>query len=162
MAMTYNHDVAGLARHINRFVYELVHAVSANSSATNSYDLSRVHSYLDAIDSYHQWVISHPQLDLPETHPRGIEIEDVPAAEKIENESINDLAYLLTLARDELLNSQSSRHGSGLNKFDSARLTATVAKARAFLQNYVETVTPLDLPESSPLRDGVEPGRGGV
>jgi hypothetical protein len=157
-----NHDVAGIARRINRFIDELQKSVSSESSQINAYDLERSRTYLKAVEEYHNWVMSQPQLDLPETHPRQINVEDGPALVSVENESLTDLVYMLALTRDEVLNGQSARQGSGLVIFDSNRLMAIVQKMNAFLETYVSEVTPLDLPESSPMRSGAQDGRAGI
>jgi hypothetical protein len=162
MATVNNHDVAGFARRINRFIDEIQHAGSGAGSYVSAADLTRANSYLDAVDTYHDHVLNQPQLDLPETHPRAIEIEEGPALVRLENESLTDLAYMLAITRDELVNSQSARLASGLMEFDSNRLRAVTSKARAFLADYVSTVTPLDLPESSPMRASTGPGRSGI
>ena len=162
MADTNNHDIAGIARRINRFLEEVQRSVSSESSNTNDFDFTRTLTYLDAVTAYHDHAVAQPQLDLPETHPRVIVVDDGPELVAIENESLTDLCYMFQLAKDELMNSQSSRNSSGLIGFDSGRLMAVINKARVFMTEYVANVTPLDLPESSPMRDGAEPGRSGI
>ena len=157
-----NHDVAGLSARINRFIVEFHKSVSSGTSQVNPFDQERLSSYLDAIDTYHGWVIDQPQLDLPETHPRPISLEDNPVVSDVENENVNDVIRLLGISRDELVNSQSARDAAGLNKYDSARLTALIAKLRAFLSAYISTTTPLDLPESSPQAAQSGAGRKGI
>lgn len=161
--VTYNHDVAGMYRRINRFIVEILKSVSSGGSQVNSFDQTRLQSYIGAIRAYHNWVIGQPQLDLPETHPRIIQLETAPAVPaEVENESVRDVVYMLELARDELVNGQTSRNPSGFVSFDSARLTAVVDKVEALLLNYIQTVTPLDLPESSPSRTISSAGLTGV
>jgi hypothetical protein len=159
-AKVLNHDIAGLNNRINRFIEELVKAVSSGTSQTNEFDQARLTTYLDAIDGYHAWVLAQPHLDLPETHPREIDLGDNPATPHVENEETNDMVRILAIARDELINAQSARDASGLSKFDSARLKAVTDKVRAFLTTYIKVITPLDLPESSP--DAVSSGTGRV
>ncbi len=160
--ITYNHDIAGFWRRINRFIYELHKSVSSAGSSMNDYDQERLASYLTAMRAYHDWVTGQPQLDLPETHPREMQLEVPDTRSDVENESVRDVIVMFELARDELANGQSSRQGSGLNKFDSARLLALLGKAQTFLDDYIAQITPLDLPESSPMRAMTESGRGGV
>lgn len=145
-----NHDIVGLYNRINRFLVELNKAVSSQTSEMNEFDQIRLDKYLAAIDAYHGWVIGQPQLDLPETAPKLYVLEEVSEMVVVENESINDIIRILVLCRDELISSQSAREPSGLNTFDSSRLTAIVAKVRAFLDTYIRPTTPLDMPESSP------------
>jgi site-specific recombinase XerC len=158
----FNHDVAGLQRRINRFIYEMIKSVSNAGSLMNEFDQTRLATYLVAIRAYIGWVVSQPQLDLPETSPREYVLDPNPTYDMVENESIVDVVRMLELTRDEVVNSQSARNSSGLNKFDTARMLAVVDKVEAFLKNYIQTITPLDLPESSPMRAQSGPGRTGV
>lgn len=162
MGKVNNHDIVGLYNRINRFIIELQKSVSSQTSQVNEFDQERLARYLEAIDVYHSWVVDQPHLDLPETSPRDYELEDPPEVVETENESVNDVVRLLVLARDEVINSQSARDPANLNKFDSQRLTSAVAKARAFLENYIIPITPLDLPESSPQEETTGSGMTGV
>lgn len=157
-----NHDIAGLNSRINRFIEELVKSVSSGTSQVNMFDQKRLVSYLDAVDTYHNWVISQPNLDLPETHPRAINLTQAVFTQTVENDSINDLVRLFTIARDELVNSQSARDAAGLNKFDSERFRNVVLKCRKFLSDYIVPTNPLDLPESSPAVAQSGAGRTGI
>lgn len=157
-----NHDIAGLNSRMNRFIEELVKSVSSGTSQLNQFDQQRLTTYLDAIDTYHGWVIAQPNLDLPETHPRAITLTQVVPPITVENDSINDLVRLLTIARDEIVNSQSARDAAGLNPFDSARLRNIINKSRKFLSDYIVPTNPLDLPESSPAVAQSGPGRTGI
>ena len=158
----YNHDIVGLYNRLNRFVEELYKSVSSATSEVNLFDQTRLETYLNAIDTYHNWVNNQPHLDLPETHPREYILEEKPKVEETENENVNDVIRLLVLCRDELINSQSARNPAQLNEFDSMRLRAVTAKTRAFLVEYVQVSTPLDMPESSPQEVLSGPGRMGV
>jgi len=157
-----NHDIVGLYNRLNRFIVELHKSVSSQTSQVNEFDQERLASYLDAVDTFHKWVISQPHLDLPETAPRTYTLEASPEVTETENENVNDLIRLLTLARDELTNSQSARDPANLNRFDSNRLTAMISKSRAFLTDYIVPVTPLDLPESSPQEASTGSGLTGI
>lgn len=159
---TYNHDVAGLQRRINRFIFEMIKSVSNAGSLMNDFDQTRLASYLAAIKSYVAFIVAQPQLDLPETSPRIIKLDANPTWDLLENEAIIDVIRMLEIARDEVVNSQSSRNSSGLNKFDEARILSVVTKIETFLNNYIKVITPLDLPESSPMRAVTGPGLGGV
>jgi hypothetical protein len=162
MATVLNQDVAGLHPRINRFLVEIHKSASSNISEMSAYDQNRVKTYLDAIDSYHAWVIGQPELDLPETSPRERGLEPDPELANVENENCNDLIRMMTTLRDEMTNGQSARRPSGLVSFDSTRLTACVAKCRSFMDAYVATVTPLDMPESSPMEAVSGKGKTGI
>lgn len=157
-----NQDVVGLYNRINDFIFEMFKSVSSQTSEMNEFDQARLTTYLDAVDTYHGWVTNQPHLDLPETSPRAYPLrapDDVPI---VENENVNDITRMMVIARDELINSQSARLAAGLNKFDSARLTAMIEKLRRFLSDYVGVATPLDVPESSPGMVSSGAGRTGI
>lgn len=161
---TYNHDVAGILRRVHRFMYELYKSVSAGGAFVNQFDQARWNQYLDAIDIYVDHVVAQPQLDIPESHPRKIEVVLLPDEEirNVENESLIDGMYYLKLLCVEVADSQSSRMGAGLLSFDEARIRALVSKGRNLLQQYVAQVQPLDLPESSPAREMSGQGQRGI
>lgn len=161
---TYNHDIAGLCTRIHRFMVELKKSVSAGTSHVNTFDQDRLDSYLAAIRVFHEWIIGQPQLDLPETHPRVLDVPLMPDddVDAIENESLRDAARLFKIAILELQSSQSSRHASGLISYDSRRLLAIVEKVQALLDGYIKNLTSLDLPESSPAYPMSGPGKTGI
>jgi len=160
--IVYNHDVVGAYNRMNRFLVELHRSVSAGVSLMTDADKGRLGSYLANIRGYIAWVVSQPQLDLPESHPREYVLEDQPNTPEVENEEINDLLRMFAAARDEVIRGQSPRLGSGLVAFDEKRILAAITKAEAFLSGYIALLTPLDLPESSPDAPLSGPGRTGV
>jgi len=160
--ITYNTDIDGLVRRINRFITEIFLAQSSGLSKTASFDVARMSSYTKAIRQYVAWVVSVPLLDLPETGPRPISLPTAPVIPVMENESMYDVAVLIEMARDELINSQSSRMSSNLVKFDQARLIAILDKVDNFITGFITTVDPLDLPESSPMAEMTGSGLIGV
>jgi hypothetical protein len=147
---------------MNRFIEEVQKSVSSGVSFSNEFDISRLKSYLDSVDRYHAWIKAQPQLDLPETSPRAYTLPAPPPDQDVENEDLGDVLRMFSLARDEVINSQTSRLGSGILAPDSARLTAVVQKVRAFLLDYIVPTQPLDLPESSPQDPMTGSGRTGV
>lgn len=158
----YNHDLVGIWNRVNRFTVELVNSVSANTSQVNTFDLDRLKSYLNNIRKYLSWITSQPLLDLPETTPRLYILEAPAAVPEMDNEEVADIVRMFELARDEVVNSQSARQGSGMVPFDVRRITAVIDKTEAFLSTYVEVVTPIDLPESSPDELMIMGGRRGI
>lgn len=162
MAQTYNHDIVGIYNRINRFIKEAIHQTSSNLSEMNQFDIARMKSYLSAIRGYLGHVQADPELDLPETSPRTYELREAPAVPDLENESLNDICRLLELMRDEMVNSQSARRPAKFVSFDETRMTQVLDKCDRFMADYVETVTPLDLPESSPRATMTGPGRTGI
>lgn len=160
---TYNQDVAATSRLLVRVLIELNKSVSASQAlGLLQFDRDRTISYLDAIVSLVDWVEGQPQLDLPETHPRFHDVGMPPDMDAVENEAVKDLMNLMVIARDELLGSQASRMPSGLIGFDSLRFRAIIAKARQYILAHLDVVSPVDLPESSPMAPMTGPGAGGV
>lgn len=159
---TYNTDIKGIYNRINRFIFEVMHQVSSNLSEVNQFDYARIQSYLDAIRAYAAHIQADPELDLPETSPRTYALDEPPVVPKIENESLADMVRLMELMRDELTNSQSGRRSAKLVSFDYVRLQQVLDKCDRFMADYIATVTPLDLPESSPRAAMTPEGRKGI
>ena len=159
---TRNHDIFGIYNRLNRFIEEMFKSVSSGVSQMNSFDQARLQKYIDNIRGFVAWVIGQPSLDLPETAPREYQLVGAPTIALVESEEVNDIMNMLTVARDEIINSQSSRNPAGLIPFDEARFSAVINKIEAFLKTYVSTLTPLDLPESSPQAPISGPGRTGI
>lgn len=158
----FNHDIVGIYNRINRFIKEAIHQTSSNVSEMNQFDIKRMKSYLSAVRTYAAHVQADPELDLPETSPRTYTLREAPVVPDMENESLSDICRLLQLMRDELINSQSARRPAKLIIFDYERLQQVLDKCDRFMVDYVEQVTPLDLPESSPRAAMTPPGRMGV
>lgn len=162
MAVVFNHDVAGLHRRMNRFIKEVNKASSGNVASVSAPDKTRALAYLSAVRSYITFVDAQPQLDLPETNPREYPLEEDPAIDNVENEDMNDLVRLFTLARDELVSSQSARLAAGVLPFDKQRVLDVVAKMESFINDYIDDTAPMDLPETAPMREITKSGNTGT
>ena len=160
--ITYNYQIAGLVRRFRRFRFETVKAASSGLAHVTEHDLIRARAYLKAVISYLDWVVSEPQLDLPESTPRAIDLGEAEVLLMPENESLVDMMVMYDLLETEIANSQSGRLGDSVISHDEKRIRAIVTKMEAFLTSYVEVNLPLDLPESAPLRGQTGPGRTGV
>ena len=158
---TYNIDVHSIVRRYNRILQEVNKAQSSGVSFTNPFDIARLTSYVAAMNSYIDHVVADPLLDCPETGPIEIPLPESPVLPMMENESMQDVIYMIEIARDEVANSQSSRLPTNLVKFDFIRQKAFLAKITSLL-GYVSASEPLDLPESSPMADVTGPGKLGV
>lgn len=154
--MVYNHDIYGIVRRVDRFRAELTHAVSAGVHHFRAADLERFKKYSEALTTYVDWVVAQPQLDLPESHPQPVQVEPAPEMPNPENESIEDLVYMLDILRIELVNSQSARLPQGMISFDEDRMRAMIEKYNRMITDYIEVILPLDMPESSP-KDALAP-----
>lgn len=160
----FNHDVVFLYDNINRFIVELLRSQSSGVSGMVAADQGRLETYINSLRAALAWVQNQPMLDLPETHPSKYKLEPVPEVPEtgVENESINQIVRLMVALRNELVNSQSARFSTRLQPFDENRFTAIVNKVEAFLQSYVRSATPLDMPESSPNEVMTPDGKLGV
>jgi hypothetical protein len=162
MPVVYNSDIEFLHKKISRAIVELSHSQSASTSQMIAPDQTRLQSYLEALKTAKSWVIGQPILDLPETHPLQIDLEEVDALPAIENDAIVNAIRLLSALDIELVNSQSARNSSGLNVHDAKRFDDIVTKAELFLTGYIAVATPIDEPESSPMRAMTPSGRRGT
>jgi hypothetical protein len=145
-----NHDIVGLVQRSDRFRYELLKSVSAGTSELNEFDKKRLTDALASLNAYLNWVVSQPQLDLPESNPQDFAVATSPAPAVVESEIVNDIIRIMDVLRIEMVESQSARKAAGLIKFDELRFRSVLTKIGAYLTNYVAGFTPLDLPESSP------------
>lgn len=157
-----NMDIAGVVRRLRRFRYEANKSVSAGLANTTAADMLRSKSYLIAVETYLNWVVAQPQLDLPEWSPKEIDLGDPEKIDMAENEAILDLVTMYDAFEVELTNSQSARMSTGVISHDEKRVRNLLLKMNQFLDNYVAVIQPLDLPEASPLRAMTGPGRVGV
>jgi len=158
----YNLDVTYCNDKLCRYAYEAVKSVSSNLAATNAFDQERLNKYYDDMDAAIAYVTKQPQLDLPESHPTLHAIEPFPEIPNMESDEMDHVVRLLKAARTELINSQSARMGAGFLPFDAGRVSALIAKARQFLQEYIAKRQPMDLPESAPQQPMTGAGHGGV
>lgn len=157
-----NHDVASLLDGVARFVVEVHKSVSSSVSVVNKFDRDRLLKYLEALDVQHDWILSVPELDLPETHPKDWEVESFPVISDIENDALNHVIRLFSVAYEELANSQSARIPASLTTHDSARFRSYIEKVRKFVTEYIDKAASLDLPESSPMEASSGSGLKGV
>ena len=160
--IVFNYQIAGLIRRLRRFRFETVKAASSSLAHVTEHDLERARAYLAAVLSYLDWVVSQPQLDLPESTPREIDLGSAEPLNMPENESLVDMMVMYDLLEIEIGNSQSARLGDSIISHDEKRVRAVAAKMESFLKDYVEIHLPLDLPESAPFREQTGPGRTGV
>jgi hypothetical protein len=160
---TQNINIAGLINRSRRFKYEWMKATSGNVSFVTEHDIKRLRSYFESMRAYIAFSQSQPTLDLPETAGgRNIELGAGPEVRKVENESINDMLELWNILEHELAHSQSSRLAARLLEHDHGRALAIIQNMENFLEEYIVKILPLDLPESSPMQQGVGAGRQGI
>lgn len=158
----YNVELVTLYNMYNRFIREVQKSASANSSQTKSHDVNRLKSYVSSNRAYLDHIASIPEIDAPETNPQAYVLREPPVLLDVENESAAHCCRYLELARNELTSSQSARNASGIIKFDYDRQMSYLDKVDQFIASYVETSTPLDMPESSPRAPVQGAGKTGL
>lgn len=158
----YNHDIANLIKRLRRFKVEIVKSVSSGISEMGEHDLLRLNSYLDCAKSFKKWMVEEPILDLPETSPMEIVLEEMPVLSEIENDDLSLVHTMMNLIESELLNSQSARRSTGLISHDAIRFDTYITKIENFIDGFIVPVSPLDLPESSPSTPMSGPGNLGA
>ena len=144
-----NLNIAGLHSRILIFVNEIAKSVSASTGSYRAPDEIRLTQYLNALKSYKAWVMNQDPVDAPHWHDRSIETKAFPVIAQSENSSIVDVLLMLELMDVELLNCQSKDLPMGLNVFDAVRFDQQLGQVEAFLKDYIQTATPLDLPEAA-------------
>lgn len=158
---TYNIDVHSIVRRYNRILMEVLKSQSSGISQIMPFDVTRMTSYIAAMNNFLDFIVAQPLLDCPETGPMELVLPPSPTIPIIENESATDIMELIQIARDEVANSQSSRIPTNLVQFDYQRQKAYLTKLTALLA-YVAQSEPLDLPDSSPMAVVSGPGMRGV
>lgn len=158
----FNKDVLFLTDMLDRYMVEVNKSQSSGVSGMLPFDVERARTYLAAITSFHEWSNSQPIGDYPETHPRQFPLEPKPDTTNVDSESVNMIVREFEAMRWELINSQSARLANTLMVHDSQRLTTYVTRVGSFLTEYVEKISPIDLPESSPETAMTGPGNLGV
>lgn len=159
---TYNIDIVGIANRICRFIDEIQHFASANTGEVYPADMIRLKSYVDGLRTYHVTIQSLQRMDYVETNADLEPLRPLPEKAELENESLNDINNLLRRQYQELTHSASARDSSKLNKYDSARFVQSLDRMTSLITNYVEVVTPLDMPNSSPRASAVPEGKTGI
>ncbi len=111
---TFNVDVAGLVRRLDRVVTEITKSQSSPLAQVRTADTERIAAYIKEAQSYADFVSRKPELDFPKTHGVALPLAVAPVIAGMENDALWDLAQLFDSARFEVANSASSRAPSGL------------------------------------------------
>lgn len=159
---TFNIDIVGIANRICRFIEEIQSFASGNVGEVYPADMTRLKSYVDGLRTYHNTIQQLDRMDYVETNADLEPLRPLPEKIELENESLNDVNNLLRRQYMELTHSASSRDSSKLNKYDSARFIQSCDRMTALILNYIEVVTPLDMPNSSPRAAAVPEGKTGI
>ena len=159
---TYNNDIYGLARRINRFTREMFNSNSANYNSVDLADMLRFETFTAALLGYHDWFQAQPKLDTPETGKELMALSEKVVVPVIANESIYDLCVLMQIMHDELVSSDSSRRATNMEEYDSLRFNSYLARINSLMTEYIQSSEPLDQPQTSPNAEMNTNGRSGV
>lgn len=144
-----NMHVAGLLNRIVIFRNELDKSVSQSMHSMRTPDTDRIETYINVLKGYKDHVMSQDPLDLPHWHDRKINVPDLPAPIDTENPALLDMIYLLEVMYVELAKSQSNDLPSGLVVFDSDRFDKQYTNLIAFINDFIRSSTPVDMPEAA-------------
>ena len=158
-----NQDVAGLVERVDEVIYEVSRSQSATVTDMRDFDRVRIDEYNAMLKRYATWISEAPNVDRPETHPRQYPIKYISESVNVdvENKSLRDLMRSYQALISEMSNSQSAKMGNGLTTHDKRRFDLEMTKIENFLTQYVDETQPLDMPESAPSSEAVEPGLTG-
>ena len=149
MVENHNDDVLTLCRWLDAFLVEAFRSLSSGPPQLTQYDAARFTSYLESTTKFLDWVEAAPLLDMPATHPKPRPIPDMPTIPEVNSPIMSHLLGMFDRFRSEMAgSSQSLRLPSGLHPADMTRARAFVAKVMAYITDYAQQVSPIDLPES--------------
>lgn len=148
--ITNNFNIKAIYSQINIFCVEMQASASAATQTLLSDDKTRVNSWIESLKEYSDKVLKATKmLDLPNVHPRGKTLPDPPAKAEVVNKFITELVDMLSEIRDQLVESSSSNISNGLLIFDQTRYDNGLDKLAGYMAGYVETVEPVDEPETT-------------
>lgn len=148
-----NHDIMGLVRRINDYIYELAVSQSQNSPVIHPDDLRRLKEYLESSAFYKAWVITQPRIDLPATHPAEIPVPNGPTERPERNNCLIDVIVMFEKMRDELLQCVSAQWAAGLAEDDALRFDKIHGKLTNYVVDFIEQTQPVDQPEPPSARN---------
>lgn len=147
---TYNIEVATVVRYLDRAIIEVVQSQSAPLSDSHAHDLVRLDSYLLSLHSFLTWAARQPESDTPKSHPIALALPEPKKVPDIENDALWRVAQMLDTFRFEAVNSETSRRSNGVKVQDLARWHSYLADVKAFIDDHIRVVQPIDYTESSP------------
>ena len=160
--ITLNADIANLVRRIDRTIAEFQHAQSANVTFLTDKDRLRFDRKTQDLNIQLDTVQAMGIPDVPESMPDEIVLREAPAEMDITNDDLLSVIMQYYVLRDELTNSQSSRLGGGLIKFDYERAKALMVRITTIGSKFTLDVDPVDNPETTPDVAFVARGMRGV
>jgi len=152
-----NNDLVGAVERIDICVAELAKSESADSGGSQIFDRSRIDMYNSQIDEYMDYVVAQTgKVDLPMTYPTYYDIDYISNGldVNITNKAMRDLLRLYLQMMEQLSKSGSAGWSNGIQEHDYNRYVMIRDKIQSFLTNYIDQVTPVDMPEYTAYRSG--------
>ena len=157
---TLNIGVQQIDARMFRIVHELTKNISARVSAIDPQDKGRMDAmYQELLDSVTAvGVAGDPSCttDFHYLYALGL-TNIVEPILPVENEAINSAVAYVYAANVGLRISQSTRRNDCLEATDAEDLVAAINKSKKWLDDFFASHTPMDMPQSHPQRDVVEP-----
>jgi hypothetical protein len=173
-----NKQIVSLVERLDQYTYEVYKSASTAVDNWSSFDLERLRTYLDNADKLVAYMVSAApgeQIDAPETSPMQYNMHlltlngqpklgaDNPGPidlMTIENKDIRDVLQMLIELMMALSNCQSAAYINGLISHDKRRYDLRMKQMRDFLDTFVVTTDPKDLPETHPSTGTSGTGQG--
>ncbi len=154
---TNNLCVLGIDERIWRITQELTKNVSARVTAFSADDKERIDSYYASLLSF----ADNAGSDFLDLHYLAeFTLTDIVGAQvPVENEAINAAVQYLLGADINLRISQSSRINDGILPTDLDDFKTAVEKSKRMVDNAYDNFNPMDMPQSNPRRQVVNPTR---
>lgn len=154
-AQMFNDDIEAILYHIDRGIVEMRDCQSANLLDLMPFDKDRLKDILQKLKAMLDFAASHRLMDFPETAARLRDIPPMPDFPIPENMLILRILRYLERVRGELRECQSARMANSLIDPDKKRADIWLTTIDEFI-GVVESVTPIDMPESSPQQPMTE------
>ena len=154
---TFNVGIMGIDSRIFRMTQEMTKNISSRVTGFSEDDKQRIDSYYEELVTFVGLVgnsISdfHGLIQWPLSDIREVQTP-------VENETVNAALSYLWGADYNLRISQSARLNDGILETDQKDLLDAIAKSKALIDAFYTSYNPMDLPQSAPRANVVQPAQ---
>ena len=152
-----NNDLVGAIERIDICIAELARSESADSGGAQIFDRARIDMYNQQIDEYMDYVVKVTgKVDIPHTYPTDYPIDYISNSLDVDitNKAMRDLIRLYLQMMEQLSKCGSAGWSNGIQEHDYGRYVMIRDKIASFLTDYVDVVTPVDMPEYTSYSTG--------
>ena len=145
-----NNDLVGLVERHDLVIAELARSESADSGGAQGFDRTRITAWNAQLRKNMEWIHGqNGRVDLPHTYPTYYSIQYISNTLEVsvKSKGVRDLIRLYMQAMEQVSKSQSMGWSNGVDEHDYNRWILIMDKIDAFLTDYVDEVTPIDMPE---------------